>query len=111
VEILIPQYPEASTEDWVAIELVLPRGYKMRAAVKRPDGTIEDLGQNAAGEFRLFRRRTGELENSHEQLGHALSDVDLAGFGLTREQCPILPGDLESEGEFSSVARSNLIGA
>jgi hypothetical protein len=109
-DLLIPRYPSISSTDWVGLELVLPKGYRMVAVVDRPDGTTEDLGQNAAGEFRLFRRLTGVLENSHDQRGHPLSDEDLAGFGLSRDQCPIYPDDVQAEGDFSSVVRSNLIG-
>lgn len=97
---------------------VLPNGYRHVASVMRPspsgnaaamDGEIYDLGQNAEGKFRLFRRGTGELETSHIGRGEPLSDTDLQGFGLTREQCPFQPGDLEYEGEYSSLCKSHLI--
>ena len=115
--ILIPQYPQASSEDWVMFEWILPAGFRHVASVTRPSsdgnilaqGEIYDLGQNAEGVFRLFRRGTGQFENSHVGRGETLSDVDLAGFGLTRDQSPFQPGDLEHEGEFSSVCLTNLI--
>jgi hypothetical protein len=70
-------------------------------------GEIYDLGQNAEGKFRLFRRGTGEFECSHVGNGEPLSDTDLAGFGLTREQCPFEPGD--QDGEYSSLCKTHLI--
>lgn len=104
-DILTPHYPSASFGDWFGLELVLPRGYKMVACVQRPDGTTYDLGRNAEGQHRLFRRMSGtEFENSHCQNGEPLSDVDLQGFGLTRAECPVLPGDLENEGDYAPVA-------
>lgn len=102
-DILIPQYPSASYGDWVAIERILPNGYQMVACVERPDGTMYDLGVNAEGQHRLFRRRTGEFENSHLTHGEPLSDIDLAGFGLDRAHCPYLPGDFENEGDYADV--------
>jgi hypothetical protein len=83
------------------------------ASVQRPSpdgnvmtGEIYDLGQNAEGNFRLFRRGTGEFENSHVS-GEPLSDTDVAGFGLTREQCPFEPDD--DCGEYSSLCKTHLI--
>lgn len=108
-DILFPQYPSESFDGWVSFELILPNGYRHVAVVERPNGEPWDLGQNAEGTFRLFRRATGELENSHVGRGEPLSSVDLAGFGLTRDQSPYLPGDLEDEGMYSSLNRSNLI--
>jgi len=115
--ILIPQYPQASCEDWIMFEWILPHGFRHLASVERPSadgnvlgkGEIYDLGQNAEGICRLFRRGTGEFENSHVGRGETLSDIDLAGFGLTRVQSPFQPGDFEHEGEFSSVCRTNLV--
>jgi hypothetical protein len=116
-DILIPKYPQASCEDWIAFEWVLPNGYRHVASVERPDadgnvmgkGEIYDLGQNAEGLYRLFRRGTGQLENSHIGRGEPLSDTDLVGFGLTRAECPYQPGDLEYLGEYSSLCISNHI--
>jgi hypothetical protein len=116
-DILMPKYPEVSSEDWIMFEHILPHGYRHVASVERPDadgnvcgkGEVWDLGQNPEGHFRLFRRGTGELENSHVGYGEPVSDADLVGFGLTREQCPLLPGDVGYEGEYSSLCRSNLI--
>jgi hypothetical protein len=98
-------------------EWILPHGYRHVASVERPSadgnvlgqGEIYDLGQNAEGIFRLFRRGTGEFENSHVGKGETLSDIDLAGFGLTRKQSPYQPGDFEYLGDFSSLCTSNLI--
>jgi hypothetical protein len=102
-DILIPCYPSASYGDWVAIEVLLPNGYQMVACVVRPDGTTYDLGMNSEGQYRMFRRGCGEFENSHYAHGEPLSDVDLAGFGLSRAQCPYLPGDFEAEGDYADV--------
>ena len=114
-EILLPQYPSESYEGWVGFEMILPNGYRHVASVERPDadgnvcgkGEVWDLGQNAEGLFRLFRRGKGVLENSHVGNGEALSDQDLIGFGLTREDSPLDP----EEGDYSSLCKSNLIGA
>lgn len=104
-DILIPHHAPISYPDWFGLELILPQGYRMVACVERPDGTAYDLGRNSAGEHRLFRRLTGtEFENSHCQKGEPLSETDLQGFGLTRDQCPVLPGDLENEGDYAPVA-------
>ena len=106
MDILLPHYPEASYEGWVGFEFLLPAGFRMVASVERPDGSVYDLGQNADGIYRLFRRATGEFENSHCK-GESLSDLDLQGFGLTRDQSP--HDDVETEGNFSSLCLSNLI--
>lgn len=95
-------------------ELTLPHGFRHVASVERPDadgnvcgrGEMWDLGQNADGKFRLFRRGTGELENSHVGWGDPLSDDDLHGFGLTRDQVFYLP---EEQGVYSSLNRSHLL--
>lgn len=116
-DILIPHFPEASFEGWLQMEWILPNGYRHVASVERPTadgnvlgkGEIYDLGQNNEGKFRLFRRGTGQFENSHIGNGEPLSDVDLAGFGLTRAQCPYLPGDHEWAGDYSSLCMSHLL--
>lgn len=115
MDILLPKYPQASSEDWIMFELILPNGYRHIATVARDaadgstmTGDIYDLGQNADGLFRLFRRLTGEMENSHDIRGEALSPDDLMGFGLTRDQCKWELGD-EYEGEYSSLNRTMLI--
>lgn len=96
------------------MQFLLPNGYRHVASVQRHDcsggasGEVWDLGQNAEGMFRLFRRGVGQFENGHIGLGDAVSDEDMAGFGLTREQCPFEPGD-EGYGEFSSLCKSNLL--
>jgi hypothetical protein len=115
-DIIIPQYPTESYEGWLQMQMVLPNGYRHVGVVERPTsdgnvlgkGEIYDLGQNAEGLFRLFRRGKGHLENSHDLRGEALSDADLAGFGLTREQSPY-DDEVNEGGEFSSLNRSNLI--
>lgn len=114
--ILIPQYPEASYEGWLQMEFILPAGYRHVASVERPGpdgnvcgkGEIWDLGQNAEGKYRLFRRGTGQFENGHAGKGEPVSDEDMAGFGLTREQCPFEPGD-EGFGDYSSICKTNLL--
>lgn len=103
---------------WEVCELTLPDGYRIVGSVERPDsagnvlgqGEIYDLGQNAEGQFRLFRRSTDPWSlNSHVGKGEILSDVDLAGFGLTREQsCE--PDRAAEHGDYSSLCRSHLIG-
>jgi len=115
--ILIPHHPPISYEGWYGFEHILPNGFRHVASVERPDsdgnvlgkGEILDLGQNAEGQYRLFRRGKGELENSHVGRGEPLSDVDLAGFGLTRDQSRFEPGDFEAEGDYSTLCKSNLI--
>lgn len=114
-DIHIPHFPSVSYEGWVGFEMILPNGYRHVASVERPDadgnccgkGEMFDLGQNAEGKFRLFRRNNGVLENSHVGNGEALSDQDLQGFGLTRADSPLDP----DEGDYSSLCKSNLIGA
>lgn len=99
---------------WEWCELTLPNGYRMVGSVERPtsdgnvlgNGDMYDLGQNAEGQFRLFRRSTDPWTlNSHNK-GEVLSDIDLAGFGLTRSQSQ---ERIEENGEFSSLCRSNLL--
>lgn len=117
MDILFPKYPEISYEGWLMLEHVLPNGYRHVASVERPSsdgnvlgkGEIWDLGQNNEGKFRLFRRGTGMFENSHIGNGDPLSDTDLLGFGLTREQCPYMPGDFEYEGDYSSLCKTHLL--
>lgn len=113
-DILIPHFPKASSEDWMMFEWILPKGYRHVASVQRPSsdgnvmvGEIYDLGQNAEGMFRLFRRGTGEFETSHIGIGESLSDADVAGFSLTREQCP--EDDFTLDGEYSSLCKTHLI--
>lgn len=113
--ILLPQFPDISYEGWVMFEHVLPNGYRHVASVERPDadgnvcgkGEVYDLGQNAEGKFRLFRRGDGVLENSHVGRGEPLSDDDLAGFGLTRGQVQYEPDELC--GDYSSLNRTTLL--
>ena len=102
---------------WECVELLLPNGYRMVGSVERPTsdgnvlgkGEMYDLGQNAEGQFRLFRRSTDPWSlNSHGK-PEILSDVDLAGFGLTRNQS-YEPEGIEEHGDFSSLCRSHLIG-
>lgn len=115
-DILTPQFPSASSEEWIWFELLLPDGYRHVGAVERPDSTgqccghgeMYDLGQNAEGLFRLFRRGLGEFENSHNR-GEPLSDDDLRGFGLTRSQSPFDDAPDDDFGDFSSLSPINLI--
>jgi hypothetical protein len=116
MDILLPVYPEASYEGWIGFEFILPNGYRHVASVERPasdgvmgHGEMWDLGQNAEGKFRLFRRGTGEVENSHIGRGEPHSDVDLKGFGLTADQIAYEPGEVEWAGSFSTLCKSNLI--
>jgi len=93
---------------WTCVEKTLPGGFRFVATVDRPDGDIYDLGQNAEGQFRLFRRCVGtEFENSHVRVGEVLSDVDLLGFGLSREDSY---GDdyVEIDGMYSGLCKTNL---
>jgi hypothetical protein len=111
------KFPEISYEGWVGFEMVLPRGFRHVASVERPGpdgnvcgkGEVWDLGQNAEGKFRLFRRLSGVMENSHDARGEPLSAVDLAGFGLSASQNAYDPDEIEVHGDFSSLCKSNLI--
>ena len=68
--------------DWEIIPKTLPKGFRMVATVDRPDGTTHDLGQNAEGNFALFRRSTDPWsENSHGPMDR-LSDADLEAAAL-----------------------------
>jgi hypothetical protein len=115
MDIIIPEFPKESYEGWMQFQLVLPNGYRHVGVVERPSadgnvlgkGEVYDLGQNAEGHFRLFRRLKGHLDNSHDMRGEPLSDVDLAGFGLTRAQSPY--DDPSEDGEYSSLNKSHLI--
>ena len=92
---------------WEIVQKTLPAGFRFVATVDRPNGDIYDLGQNNEGQFRLFRRCTDpQLMNSHHPKGEILSDTDLVGFGLSREQsCDSVNGD----GQYSGLCISNLI--
>ena len=95
-------------ELWEAfVPWTLPDGYRIVGTVDRPDNTTYDLGQNAAGQFRLFRRQVGAYHFYSHCKGAILSDQDLIGFGLTRAQsCESVSG----EGMFSALYPSHLIG-
>lgn len=104
----LEQQNKEALAQWEMTTITLPAGFRMVASVERPDGDMYDLGQNAEGQFRLFRRKTDPwLIYSHGK-PEVLSDIDLAGFGLTREQS-FEPERVEEDGEFSSLCRSNLI--
>jgi hypothetical protein len=115
-DIIVTQYPSESYEGWLQMQLVLPNGYRHVGVVERPSadgnvlgkGEIYDLGQNAEGRFRLFRRGKGHLDCSHDMRGEPLSDADLAGFGLTRAHSPY-DDEVNEAGEFSSLNKSHLI--
>lgn len=99
------------TGEWEVVEKTLPGGFRMVATVDRPNGDIYDLGQNAEGKFALFRRCDPKID-AYSFYSHGpaerLSDIDVTGFGLLRAVC-FEPGDLENEGEYSSLCRSHLI--
>lgn len=110
------QQREAQAQ-WEMVQVQLPDGYRIVGSVDRPcsDGNVMtpgdtyDLGQNAEGQFRLFRRSKDPWTlNSHAK-GEILSDVDLAGFGLTRSQSCEEAEQAEQEGNFSSLCKSHLI--
>ena len=94
--------------EWEAGEKTLPGGYRMVGSVSRPDGDVYDLGQNSEGKFALFKRRTDPYEFWSHGPAERLSDADIAGFGILRFACAE-PGDMEEHGDYSSLARSNLI--
>jgi hypothetical protein len=95
-------------ELWECVPITLPYGFRMVATVDRPGGDIYDLGQNAEGQFRLFRRKRDPFLFYSHGKPEILSDLDLAGFGLSRsDSCE--PERAEEEGEFSSLCRSHLI--
>lgn len=95
--------------DWELVNVdMLPGGYRKVGTVDRPDGTIEDLGQNADGNFMLFRRSSClETPYSHEK-GRKLSPIDLQGFGLSPDQSV---DDVNGDGQYSGLCKSNLVGA
>ena len=88
----------------------ITKDYRLIASVDREDGSIDDLGQNAAGDFRLFRRSTDPWTLNSHAPGRILSPDDYVGFklgarGYTRDEvCRA-----EEDGEFSSLCKSNLI--
>ena len=112
----LEQQAKEAMAQWEMTVITLPDGFRMVASVERPTadgnvcgkGEMYDLGQNAEGQFRLFRRKTDPwLTYSHGK-PEILSDLDLAGFGLNRAQsCE--PERIEEEGDFSSLCRSNFI--
>lgn len=94
---------------WEMTVVTLPAGYRIVASVERPDGDMYDLGQRADGQYRLFRRFTDPwLVNSHGK-AEVLSEMDLAGFGLSRAESQPDPELVDEEGSFSSLCKSNLI--
>ena len=97
---------------WECVPVNMIRdGYRLVGTVDRPDGTIDDLGQNAEGQFRIFRRSTDPWAFYSHERGRVLSDQDLQGFGLSRRDSyePTEPEAVQAEGEYSSLHRSNLI--
>jgi hypothetical protein len=95
-----------STGDWEMVEKTLPQGFRHVATVDRPNGDIFDLGQNAEGQFAMFRRSVDPwLFYSHGK-AERLSDEDVQGFGLLRAVCYDPP---EDQGEFSSLCKSHLL--
>lgn len=96
---------------WEAfVPITLPGGFRIVGTVVRDgsDADIYDLGQNAEGQFRLFRRQRHPYFFYSHCKGEVLSDIDLQGFGLSRkDSCE--PERVDEEGEFSSLCRSNLI--
>ena len=96
--------------DWEIIEQILPIGYRHLATVHRPNGDVEDLGQNNEGNMLLFRRSTSlETPYSHIRYGVTLSPEDFQGFGLSGDNSKEDP-DLQGCGEYSSIAMTNFIG-
>jgi len=113
--LLIPKHLNFSVDpEWEVLLQTLPDGYRHVGSVERPTadggpGEMYDLGQNAEGNFLLFRRLTDPFAlNSHAK-GERLSPVDLAGFGLLPHQSQDDARFAEEEGEYSSLCRSNLI--
>ena len=104
---------------WELIDATyITKDYRLVATVERDENAITgsyvsetyDLGQNAAGEFMLFRRCTDPwMLNSHHK-GERLSPQDFIGFGLGQKGYTIDEVcRAEEQGEFSSLCKSNLI--
>ena len=119
MELIIPKKLNFSTDpEWEVLLVQLPNGYRHVASVERPTsdgnvlgrGEMYDLGQNAEGNFLLFRRLTGPFESYSHAKGEKLSPTDLIGFGLLPHQSQDDVILAEESGEYSSLARSNLVG-
>lgn len=96
---------------WEMIDVThITKDYRRIASVERDDGGIYDLGQNAGGEFLLFRRRNDPWQlNSHHK-GERLSIDDYTGFDLgSRGYSWEQVSRATEEGEYSSKCTSNLI--
>lgn len=102
------QFRDKNGSDWEVSVKQLPDGFRHVATVDRPNGDIEDLGQNAEGKFALFRRLDDPFSfYSHGKM-QRLSDEDILGFGLLRAVC-VESGDMEDDGMFSSLCKTQLV--
>ena len=99
---------ESQNGMWEVVEKTLPNGFRHVATVDRPGGDIYDLGQNAEGQFALFRRSTDPWSFYSHGKAERLSDEDVRGFGLLRAVC-YEPDSVEDHGQFSGLCTSNLI--
>ena len=72
-------------------------------------GEMWDLGQNAEGNFLLFRRLTDPFSLYSHAKGEKLSAVDLAGFGILPNQSRDMRRLAEDEGEYSSLCTTNML--
>lgn len=101
------QFRDIHGSDWEVTEKKLPDGFRIVATVERPNGDVEDLGQNAEGKFALFRRLTDPFSFYSHGKPQRLSDVDVEGFGLLRAVC--FEGDTESDGNYSSLCKTHIV--
>lgn len=112
-ELLIPKHGSIVTADgWEIIEKTLPHGFRHIGTAEFPNQTIYDIGQDAAGNFRKFRRSTEPWTlNSHAAKGESLSPEDLAGLGLLPNlpQPRELSSRAEDLGVYGGLCTSHLL--
>lgn len=93
-------------DGWVQEVLTLPGGYRHVAVYESPEGEMWDLGQNAEGNFLMFRRQTtAGLDGSHVRKGEKVPPEHMLGFGLM----PWQSNDDPQFGEFSSLNKTQLL--
>jgi len=111
-DLLIPKAGNiVSPDGWEIVEKTLPNGFRHLGSAEFPDKTVYDIGQNAAREFRKFRRSTDPWTlNSHVPQGEPLSPEDLAGLGLLpNSPQPREPISHAEEGVYGGLCTTHLI--
>jgi len=111
-ELLIPKHGNLVTPDgWEIVEKTLPYGFRHLGTAEFPSNTVYDIGQNAAGEFRKFRRSNDPWTlNSHAAKGESLSPEDLAGLGLLpNSPQPREPISRAEDGVYGGLCTTHLI--